>query len=141
MADGAPADEDLGHLANVQRGHCAHLAAGCFDCVLQRQTVDHGRQHAGIVRSRLGHAQFAGQTAAKQVAASDDHTNLDPAAAAFDNLSSDVVQGCGVDAGVALTLQRFAGNLEDDSGCVRLIGHNVCAKPGDSITNCYSPIS
>ena len=112
-----------------------------LDGVLEGEPVDHGGEHAGVVGGGLGHAEFAGEPAAEEVAAADDDADLDAAVTALDDLTGDVVEGLGVDAGVSLSLERLAGDLEDDSGCGGRIGHGACAIRANSITDRYSPIS
>ena len=77
VADGAPPDERLGHLADVDRGLHPGVDAALLQRVLQRQGVDHRRQHAHVVAGDAVDAAVAGGDAADDVAAADDDRDLD----------------------------------------------------------------
>ena len=57
VADGAAADERLGHGAHLDGGHDARHDALLLERVLQRQRVDDGGQHAHVVGGGAVHAR------------------------------------------------------------------------------------
>src|SRR5262249_6822877 len=69
MPDGAPADEGLRDLAHLDRRHQARGDAPFFQSILQRETVDHGRQQPHVVRRDPVDALRGGRYASDDVGA------------------------------------------------------------------------
>ena len=83
--------------------------------VLQRQRVDHRRQHAHVVGGRAVHAARAGGDAAEDVAAADDDGGLDAHALDFGDVLGDLRRDGRIDAVGLLAHQGFAGEFEEDA--------------------------
>ena len=76
MANGAAEDERLGHVFHFDRGLHARFDAGLLERALQREAVDHRRQHAHVIRGRAIHAAMAGGQSAPDVSAADHDRDL-----------------------------------------------------------------
>ena len=83
--------------------------------VLQRQRVDHRRQHAHVVGGGAVHAARAGGDAAEDVAAADDDGGLDAHALDLGDVLGDLRRDGRVDAVGLLAHQGFAGEFEEDA--------------------------
>ena len=88
---------------------------GVLERVLQREGVDHRREHAHVVGGRAVHAARARREAAKQVAAADDDRGLHAELLDFADLLCDLCGDGGVDPEVLLAHQGFAGELQEDA--------------------------
>ena len=56
MPNGAAQDERLGHIFHFDRGLHARFDADLIERALQREAVDHGREHAHVISGRAIHA-------------------------------------------------------------------------------------
>ncbi len=86
MPDGPAADVRLGHLMHLDGGHHARGHAGLFERVLQRQRVDHGGQHAHVIRRHAIHVHGRRRHAAKEIAAAHHQPDLHAGAGDFGDL-------------------------------------------------------
>ena len=122
MTDGATADVRLGDLLHLDgglhpRGDLLRLQGG-----LQRQTVDHGGQHAHVVRGRLFDAMVRGVGAADEVAAADDDSDFDAAVVQLLDLQGHVTRVRRGDAEGLVAQHRFAAELQKDPAIFGLDG-------------------
>ena len=78
-----PADVGLGHLGHADGGLSPGRLPHVLERILQSQGVDHGPEHAHVVRGHAVHASPAGRVAADDVAAAGDDGELG-VVAAFD---------------------------------------------------------
>ena len=83
--------------------------------VLQRQRVDHRRQHAHVIGRRAIHAARARGQAAEDVAAADDDAGLDAQLLDFGDVLGDLRRHGGIDAVGLLAHQGFAGEFQEDA--------------------------
>ena len=95
--------------------HDAAKETQLFDRVLQRNGVDHSREHAHVVGRDAVHVDGLLRDATKEVAAADDDADLAAERVNGGNLSSHFVNKDGVDAETAACGQCFARDLEEDS--------------------------
>jgi hypothetical protein len=115
VADGPAPDERLGHRAHFDGGYDARQHAGLFEGVLQRQAVDHRRQHAHVVGGGAVHAPGARHEAAEDVAAPDDDGRLDAELLdSFDVFGNADHHGW-IHAELLFAHEGFARQLEKDS--------------------------
>ena len=77
MADRAPPDERLGHLVHLDGRHHPRVHALLFQRVLQRQRVDHRRQHAHVIGRHPVHLFGLLGDAAEEIPAAHHEPNLD----------------------------------------------------------------
>src|SRR6185295_20397083 len=96
-------------------GEDARRDVELFERVLQRQRVDHGRQHAHVIGGGAIHAAGAGGDAAEDVAAADDDRGLDPHALDLGDVERNLRRHGRVDAVGLFAHQGFAGELEEDA--------------------------
>ena len=115
MAQRAPANEWLRHLAHLDRGHNARGRALAFDRIREGERVDHGRQHPHVVSGRPIDTPGAGREATEDVPAADDHSGFDAKRLDLRNLLGDLISGDRVDPERLFTHQGFAGELEEDA--------------------------
>ena len=113
VADGAPPDERLGNGPHLDGARHARQHALVLERVLQRQRVDHGGEHAHVVRRRAVHALGARGKPAEQVAAADDDGGLDPELLDFGDVLGDLRGDGGIDSERLLAHQGFTGELEE----------------------------
>ena len=95
------------------------LIADVLEGVLQRQAVDDGGEHAHVVGRGAVHALGAGREAAEQVAAADDHRDLDAEALDLGDVLGDLRRHGGVDAELLLAHEGFTGQLQQDPAVTR----------------------
>ena len=115
VADGAAADERLGDGAHLDRRHHARDDVLLLERVLQRERVDHRRQHAHVVGGGAIHAARAGRDAAEDVAAADDDRDLDTHRLDFGDVFRDLRRHGRVDAVGLLAHQGFAGKFQENA--------------------------
>ena len=115
MADGAPPDERLGHGAHLDRRDDARDDAVLFEGVLERERVDHGREHAHVVGGRAVHPARARGDAPEDVAAADHHRRLCAHRLDFADLVRDLRGHGRIDPVALVAHERFAGQLEKDA--------------------------
>ena len=89
MADRAPPDERLGDRPDLDRGLDARRDGALLERVLQRQGVDHRRQHPHVVAGDAVDSLVAGGDAADDVAAADHDRELDAEAVDVGDLVGD----------------------------------------------------
>ena len=82
MADRATADVRLGDLADVERGEHPRVGAVSLERLLDRERVEHGREHPHVVAGRAVHPGRSRLHAAVDVPAADDERELDSRARA-----------------------------------------------------------
>ena len=125
VPDGAAADERLGHRAHLDRGDDARHDALLLEGVLQRQRVDHRRQHSHVVGGRAVHASSAGRHAAEDIAAADDDGGFDAHGLDVGHVHGDPRRDGRIDAVGLVAHQGFAGKFEEDAfvGGSALGGH------------------
>jgi hypothetical protein len=115
VADRAPADVRLGDLCDLDRRLDARRCAQPLEAVLQRQRVEHGREHARVVGGRAVHALGRRGHAPVEVPGADHDRDLDPVLVDVDDLGRDRLHGLKVDAVLARPHQRLPGQLEEDA--------------------------
>ena len=76
MPNGPAADVGLGHLVHLDGGHDARRDAGFSERILQCQRIDHGGQHAHVVRRHAIHIHGRRRDAAKEIAAAHHQPDL-----------------------------------------------------------------
>ncbi len=86
-----------------------------FDCVLERDGVDDGGEHAHVVCSDAVHVDGLLGDSAEEVAASDDDADLAAEGVDGGYLCCDLVDEDGVDAETGACGEGFSGELEEDS--------------------------
>ena len=94
MADRAAPDVRLGDLVHRDRGLHARGDAHALERVLQRERVDHGREHAHVIGGRAVHAGLFVNLAAPDVSAADDDRDRDARAADLGDLLRHRVASC-----------------------------------------------
>src|SRR5207237_6393507 len=114
MSDGAAADVRLGQLLHVDRALHAREDAQLFQRVLERQRVDHRRQHAHVIGARAIHSLGAGGDAAEDVSAPDHDADLDAQLDDVAHLLGDLLQRLRGNPVLPLTHQRLAAQLQED---------------------------
>ena len=115
MADGAAADEGLGHLVHFDRRLHPGVNALLFQGILQGQRIDHRGQHAHVVGGDAVHFLGLLGHAAKEISAADDDGNLDAQGVNVRQFSGDFVDAQGIDAETLVRGQGLAGELEQDA--------------------------
>ena len=101
------------------------VRAETLQCVRERERVHHRRQHSHVVGGGAVHAPCAGRQSPEDVAASDHDRQLDAELADLDDLRGNLVGHRRVDAEVAISHQRFAGELQEDALIGRSRHENV----------------
>src|SRR5262249_4905628 len=102
---------DLWHL---NRGHGPRGDARAFERILQRQRVDHRRQHAHVVAGRPVEASLGGGQAAEDVSSADHERDLDTHLVDAFDLRRDRLDDLKVDAVVPAAAKRLAAQLEQN---------------------------
>ena len=122
VAHRAAADERLRYGAHLDRRRdaCGHVDV--LQRVLERERVDHGRQHAHVVRGGAIHAFRAGRETAEEIAAADDDGRLDAELLDFSDLFRNLGRDGGIDPERLFPHERLARQLEEDAA-VNGIGH------------------
>ena len=115
VPDGPPPDVGLGHRPHLDGREHAGGHPRLLDGILQGQRVDHGGQHAHVVAGGPVHPARAGRDAAEDVAAPDDHRELDAQPHHLGELLGDAADDVGIDAVPLTTRQRLARDLEQDA--------------------------
>ena len=98
MPDGAPADERLGHLVHLDRRLHPGVDALLFQRVLQRQRIDHRREHAHVVGGDAVHLLGLLGDAAKEISPAHDDGDLDIQCAHFGQFGGNFVHAGSVHA-------------------------------------------
>src|ERR1017187_130981 len=112
MAYRAAPDERLGNRAHFDGGLHPRVHVVLFQCVLQRQRVDHGGQHPHVIARGAVEAVLARRQPAKDVAAADDDGQLDIQLLDVLDFPGDRVAGLGGNAVLAGAEQRLAAQLQ-----------------------------
>ncbi len=121
-------------------------AADFFQCVLQREGVDDGRQHPHVIARGAFNAAFAAGQSAEDVAAADHHDHLHAEFAHFADLPGHVAHGLGADARRRFAAERLAAQLKQHTGkfwlghshepwFARSMGQGVTAGPREVKSN------
>lgn len=131
VADCPAPDIGFAHLVHWDRADNAGENAKAFKRGLHRQRIHHGRQHPHVIRRRPLHPLGGALKTPEDVAAADDHTDLDPEVMNRLHLVGDSRDRRRVQAIALIAHQRFAGNLEKNAfvrglrgGGVRCVGHD-----------------
>ena len=119
MPDGAAADVRLGHLMHLDGGHDARGRAGIFQRVLQRQRVDHGGQHAHVVRRYAIHVHGGRRHAPKEIAAAYHQPDLNACSGHLGDLFGQASDPLRIDAEARAAGQHFAAQLQNDALVLR----------------------
>ena len=112
---GAAADVRLGDLRDHERREDAGVGPPPLERVLERERVEDGGEHAGVVRRRAVHPLRGGGDAAVDVAAADDDRELQPLRLDVDDLTGDLVDRLRVGAVLVIPHQRLARELQEDA--------------------------
>ena len=115
VADRAAADVGLGDLGDGDRRLHARVHALVLERVLQRQRVEHGREHAHVVGGRALHARRGALQAAVDVARADHDRDLDAAIVDLADLARDRLHALRVGAVGEVAHERLPRQLEQDS--------------------------
>ena len=111
----AAPDERLGHRSHVDRRHHARLHPEVQKGFLQRQAIDHGREHAHVVGGDAVHAVGGVRDAAKDVAAAHHDAHFNPEGVGFADLFGQIVgEGAVYSEGLG-SEERFSGKLEENA--------------------------
>jgi len=130
VAEGPPADPLLGDLGHRDGGHRPGRDAGVLQRFLERQRVDHGREHPHVVAGRPVEATPAGGHAPEDVAAADHDPNVHAKRVDGPDLGRDRADDVEVDPVLALAEQRLAAQLEQDALVPRSV---FSSHPGESV--------
>ena len=112
---GAASDVRLGDLRDLERRENAGVGPPPLERVLERERVEDGREHAGVVRRRPVHPLCGGGDAAVDVAAADDDRELQPLRLDGHDLTGDRVDRLRVGAVLVVAHQRLARELQEDA--------------------------
>jgi hypothetical protein len=113
VPDSAAPDVGLGDLGDVDRGENACLRAQPLEHVLERERVEHGREHPRIVRGRAVHALGRCSHAAVDVPRPHHDRDLYPAPVHLDDLAGDLLDPRQVEPVFLVAHQGLAGELEE----------------------------
>lgn len=130
VADSAATDIWLGNLIHADGADNAAMDTKGFQRGLHAKRVHHGRQHAHIVSGRTFHPLGASLKAAEDVAATDDHADLDTKVMNRFHLAGDTRNGRRMQTIALIPHQGLARNLQQNAGIagcvyVLLIRHRV----------------
>jgi len=109
MANRAAADVGLGDLVHLDGAHDSHMDARLLNRILQRNRVDHGRQHTHVVGCDAIHVDGLLGHPAKEVTAADDDADLAAGAGCFGDFMGNCVDEQGVDTETTACGQGFSG--------------------------------
>ncbi len=115
MADGAAADERLGHLVHLDGGLHAGVNTLLLQRVLQRQRVDHGGQHAHVVGGDAVHVAGLLGDAAEKISAAHHDGDLDAQRVDVRQFGGDLVDAGSVHAEALVGGQSLTGELEQNA--------------------------
>ena len=115
MPDGAAADVGLADLVHLDGAHDAAIHAVALEAVLEREGVDHRREHAHVVALRAVHAGCRALDAAEDVAAAHDDGHLDAVLPHGLDLVGEPLRHLGVNAEVLVTHEGLAGELQKNA--------------------------
>src|SRR5487761_737712 len=132
VADSASPDVRLSDLRHLDGGHGARGNPDPLERILQRQRVDHRRQHAHVVAGGAIDAKLAGSHATKDVAAADDERDLDAHLVDALHLAGDGLDDREVNAVVPRAAECLAAQLEQHAVVLRRtvphLAHSQCAQ-------------
>ena len=138
MADGPTADEGLGNLGHGDGAQHPGVHPELFKGVLEREGVDHCRQHAHVIAGGPLDALLAALESAKDVSAAHHDHHLDLQFLDLLDLAGHVVNGLGIDAKPGLPAQRFTAEFQQDATVFRLLGSSRGFLHW--LTGCNSPV-
>ena len=99
--------------------------------VLHRQRVDHRRQHPHVIAGHPIDEPFGrSRQAAVDVAPADDHGDLHAHLVDLADLLGDRADGLELEAEGLRPHEGFAGQLQEDSAVLRLLGHGSFRRRG-----------
>jgi tRNA dimethylallyltransferase len=134
MPHGAAADIGLADLIHRNGRDDAGKDAQLFQRRLHRQRIHYGGQHSHIVGGRALHPLRTSCKAAKDIAATDDHTNLNPQIAHRFHLGGDALHGGRMQAVTLIAHQRLARDFQHDAGVDGWgVGHGKSYLLGQSV--------
>ena len=110
----ATADVGLGDLGDADRGQDPRVRAEPFQRILERQAVEHRREHARIIGGCPVHALRRGRHPPVEVPAADDDRDLHSALAHLDDLPGDLLDPVQVETELLVAHQSLAGQLQQD---------------------------
>ena len=116
VARGATTDVRLGDRFHADRGHDPGIDADALQHVLEREGVDHRRQHAHVVGGDPVESLAAGRGAADDVPAADDQAEPDAQRMDRLDLLGERLDDPEIQAHALLAAQRLAGELEQGAG-------------------------
>src|SRR5262249_50566635 len=111
---GAPAAVGLGHRADLERGEHARGDALLLHRVLERERVDHAREHAHVVGAGAVEALLRRLDTADHVAAPDHGADLDAELVDAAQVAGDARDHRRRDAEAAVAREVLAGELDQD---------------------------
>ncbi len=114
------ADVGLGDLLDVYRRHHPGVLADLLQRVLERERIEHRRQHAHVVAGSAIHAGGGALQAPVDVAGADDNRHLDRTGADRGHLLGDPFDLRRVGAVITLPHQRLSRELQEDASELRL---------------------
>ncbi len=100
---------------HFDRTHHARVASRFFERVLQREAIDHRGEHAHVIAGRAVDVESLLPRAAKNIAAADDHRDLDAEVLNFFYLARDALNCFRVNAEIIGAGKRFPRKFEDDA--------------------------
>ena len=108
VAHRAAADIGLRDFVHLNGGHHTTVKPKLFDSVLERNSVDHGREHAHVIGCHTVHVDCLLGDSAKEVATSHDDGDLTAKSMNGGYLCSDFVNKDGIDAEALARGQSFS---------------------------------
>src|ERR1022692_2206037 len=134
VPDRPPRYVRLRHLAHGDRRLDPRLVAELLQHILERETVDHGAEHAHVVGSRPVDTACGQRSAAEHVPAADHDRDLDPEPRRVPDLAREMRYGIRIDTEASAAGEGLAGQLEHDPVPARALGTLIVARavPGGS---------
>ena len=115
MAHGAAANKRLGNLVHLDGRLHARIDSLLLECVLQRERVDHGCQHAHMVSGNTVHLFGLLGHAAEKIPPTYDDCDLHAERMNVGKLCSDLVNARGIHAKALIGSKGLAGEFEEDA--------------------------
>ena len=120
MAHGAAADIRLAQRLHLDRRQHSRDDADVLERILQRERVDHRRQHAHLVGGRAIHPARLVVAAADVVAGADYHRELHAERGNFLDFERDLGQRVEIESRALRGRERLAGQFQQDAAEARL---------------------
>src|SRR5688572_15467779 len=115
MSNCAAAYERLGHFVHLNRAHHPGERVLILERILERNCVEHSREHAHVIGGCAVKPLSGECQSAKNVSAADDYGDFNAKFVHVVNFGGYASDGCGIDPIFLLSHQSFAGKLEQDS--------------------------